>query len=346
MGLAVGMLAVTGCSPEASTEHFELAFADGFSSSHPIGAEVVQPFLEELEETGPSVNLSVKYFPAGSLGDPDDMLDLMRTGAIDMGQLVPSNQSTQLPLASVGDLPGVSENHCQSVEAMSSLMSEGGIVYEEELQRHEVRPVFLASIPNYEIITRDRKIESPEDLRGLALRSGGGAGDRLVQLLGAGAVAMPGPDVYEGVSRGTIDGALFPPLSVVSYSLQEVTGYATDGLDIMSVTSGFGISDEAWDEMTQDQRDVVAAAGRVAQGLGCEGLEGADAEANALIDEGGAEMVEISEDERKAWTEAAVPIQQEWADELDARGLPGGDVLDAFRTELESLEDDEGSGTS
>nr|WP_280968936.1 MULTISPECIES: hypothetical protein [unclassified Bradyrhizobium] len=65
-------------------------------------------------------------------------------------------------------------------------------------------------------------------MQGLKLRTTGGAQDLTLRALNAVPVRMAAPDAYESLSRGTMDGLLFPLDSVVSYGLDKLVKHATE----------------------------------------------------------------------------------------------------------------------
>ena len=54
---------------------------------------------------------------------------------------------------------------------------------------------------------------------------------------------MAAPDAYESLSRGTMDGLLFPLESVVAYGADKLVKYATEGLGFASFIVAYSISD-------------------------------------------------------------------------------------------------------
>jgi TRAP-type C4-dicarboxylate transport system substrate-binding protein len=331
-------LGLVGCAAEASPEPPEkvvLSVADGFSEKHPIGAGTIQPFLKYLEEHGGPVGIEIRRFPPGAVGSTKDHLTLMRTGVVDLGQVVPSNQPAELPLSAVADLPGISEDPCAALDALTPMMQEGGVLYEEEIKTTGVRPLFTTPVVGYEVVTADKKVEKPGDVRGELLRSAGGISDQALKQLGAAPVAIQASEIYEAVSRGTVAGALLAPLSVPEYGLEDVAGYATEGVDLLTLTSGFGISIETWEGLSPEQRGVFDEASRLAQTEGCQAQVEAGEKANKVLRDAGVELVEITPEEREEWVELMKPVHENWISELEQRGKPAREVYEEFVRRLE-----------
>lgn len=329
-------LGLAGCAAptEESSSNVVLTFADGFSEKHPLGAGTVQPFLKYLEENGEAVGIEIRRLPPGTLGSTKDHLTLMRTGVVDMGQVVPSNQPTQLPLSGVADLPGISEDPCAALDALMPMMREGGILYEEEFKAMGVRPLFTMPIVGYEVMTKGKKVESAADIEGELVRSAGGISDRVLKHYNAAPVNIPGSDIYEAISRGTVTGALMAPLSIPEYGLQDVVHYATDGANLVNLTSGFGISIATWEKLTPEQQEVFDGASLLAQTEGCQAQIEADERMDQILVDAGVELTEITPEQREVWIDRLEPVHEEWLSVLESRGAPSREVYAEFQRRL------------
>lgn len=79
-------------------------------------------------------------------------------------------------------------------------------------------PIYIATLAK-------KPIAKLDDMRGLKLRSLGGLSDVIVGELGAAVVKLPSTDVYEGLQRGVIDGAVRNPMSLIEFKEYEVLKY-------------------------------------------------------------------------------------------------------------------------
>lgn len=312
-----------------------LKFADSFSATHPIGVNGAQPFLEYLQKHGPAVGLDIEYYAAGQLGRPQDMPALLQTGAIDIGAMVASYVSDQLPLSTVSDLPGLVTDVCAGARAITKLTQEGGVIYDEELEPAGIRSLWFAFVTDYEIMTTDRRVTTPDDVRGLMIRSSGGVTDRVVDQLGAAGVTLPSAELYEALQRGTVDGALFPAVSATSYRLDEPLRYSTHGAKLAQAPASYAISTEAWRELNTEQQAVVTKASTLANEMACKELPRAAVAATKDMESKGVELVPVDEATRAEWQKAMQPIHDSWVRDLESIGRPAGDVLSAFEAELE-----------
>jgi TRAP-type C4-dicarboxylate transport system substrate-binding protein len=332
-------MVASGCAAveAAEDEHVVLKFADSFSTTHPIGKGGVEPFLNYVKEHGPKAGLEIEHFPGGSLGKQKDMGNLLRTNSVQIAAVIPAYLGSQIPMSSVGELPGLVEDTCIGIDALMPLMSDGGILYEEEMEPMGIRPIWGVMLSGYEIMTSEKRVVSPDDLRGELIRSTGGVGDRVVANLGAAGVSLAVPDLYEAVSRKTVSGALLPTLSVLSYSLEEVLGYTTKGANLGTSTITYAVSEQAWVGLNDEQRAVIKEASAIAQRGACAATTENTAAAMEKIEASGVEVSEISEETAPDWESALLSVQEDWVRDLETIGKPAGDVLKAFKTSSEMV---------
>lgn len=347
-GLAVS-LASAACSGGAtSTEPDRTTFrvADSFAATHPIGRSGTADFMRILEDEGPAADMEIEYFASGQLGKQQDMPAVLRTGIAEIAAVSPAYVGTQLPLANVGDLPGFTQDACVGGDAVLEIMQPGSTLFEAELAPQDVRPLWVAYIPGYEAMSGAFAVNGIDDLNGKIMRSTGGAADRVVDEVGAAGVSMPLGDMYEAISRGTVEGTLASPLSITPYSLEEVIDYSTDGARLGSFTVTYSVSNSVWHEMTPAQRDVLTDASEAAQASVCREINRSMDESKQAMRDGGVQMHEVTDAETPEWEALYEPVRESWVEDLESIGLPARQVLDDFTSALARAEAEHGSERS
>jgi TRAP-type C4-dicarboxylate transport system substrate-binding protein len=325
---AGALLLTAGCAA-GGEEKPRIVVADTFPTHHVISETGTQEFVSALTE-GEEAPFEVEYYPGGQLGETGDLVSLSRTGAIDVTNVIPAYMPDFVPLTTVSDLPNIPATPCEASRSLMSLVEPGGILYEEEFEARGLHPLWVATVTEYEIYTARTPVEEPEDLHGLSIRSSGGSMDLTLDGLGASGVGIPTAETYEALSRHTIDGAALPPSSLLSYRLEEVVDYSTEGIQAGAGAIVYTMSADAWDSLTPEQQDRVTEAGRSTGQSVCAGIEKeADAAAEA-IRAAGVESVELTAEQREAFAGRMEPIKDDWAKGLDAVGKPGSEVLHAY----------------
>ena len=179
------------------------------------------------------------------------------------------------------------------------------------------------------MLTR-RPLAGVDGLRGLKLRSGGPAMDVTVRHLGATPIRLGGADVYSALSRGTIDGVVIPLAAVSEFKLQELLKSGTLGENLGGFASVYAISDP----LPQAVRDILTDSGEKTVLHACQSLEQEEAPAVDGLRKAGLDLQPLSPEDHAKVQADLKPVQAEWAAGLDARALPGTQVLQAFLAAL------------
>ena len=175
-----------------------------------------------------------------------------------------------------------------------------------------------------------------ENLKGLKLRSTGGAQDLTMRNLGAIPVRMAAPDTYESLSRGTLDGVVFPLDSVVSYNVEKLVKYSTEGANFSSFIVAYSISDAVWNQLTPEVRKIMIEAGEETVKAACAAVDQQDVETKQKIQDAGVKFQPLTPVFTAQLTDLLKDVANKWAAPLDARGKQGTEALKEFRAALDA----------
>jgi TRAP-type C4-dicarboxylate transport system substrate-binding protein len=326
----------TGCAAEDGSTGTTLRLADTYATTHPFAVSGVEVFTEQVaKHTGGTVG--IEYYPAGQMGTPRDLVELTRAGALEATVAAPAYSPDRFPLSTVVDLPGIATSSCALTHAVEPMLAEGGLLYEREYRARGLRPLFIAAIPGYEITTTSRPVARPEDMAGLVMRSTGGAIDGAIRQLGAAGVGMPASEMYEAISKGTVDGTVISPVSLRPYKLNEVIEYSTRGVNLGAVTVPYVISEKAWDGLTAGEQDALEKAGRAASRSLCGDLDRLRGSSEAEMRKDGITFADVTgEAAGGGWTEALGQVRNSWVRDMESRGLPGREALEELTGNVEA----------
>ena len=313
--------------PFAAPAQTVLRAADSLPVGHFFAEQGLKFWLAEVrKQTSNAIDL--QHFPAEQLGKAKDMLQLAMTGVADIAYVVPSYVSDKMPLMTVSELPGLSMTSCQGTEAFMKL-ARGGLLDQKELAPNGVVVLFSAILDPYQAYAT-RKIESLDSIKGLKLRTAGGAQAALVRALGGVPVSMAAPETYEALSRGTIDGVIFPAASLIAYDLPSRLKGATQGVSFGTVVLTYAMSQKRFLQFPENVRAAMLKAGESAARNVCAWLDNSGAANRAKITAAGVSYVKLNDADQRRLTEASNTVSREWAQQLDKRGKPGSEVLEAY----------------
>lgn len=319
----------------AAEGKIQLRMADSLPVGHIISEHATKPWMELVSQLSRG-RIEVKYFPAEQMGKAKDMLMLTQSGVVDIGYVGPSYVSEKMPLSAVGELPGSFSSACEVTHAYWKLAREGGHIYTHEFKPNRIRPLFMAALPPYQmIIGNSRTVSSLRDTGGMKLRASGGAQNLTLAKMNVVPVRMAPPEIYESMSRGTIDGTLLSFVSVDSYKLQGLTRAATVGANFGTVIVTYSISEAKWARLPKDVQDVLREAGERITGQACAAFDRQEQAAAEKLKAAGVKLLALGESDRAAAHKAAEEVAAEWAADLDRRGKSGTATLKAFREALQ-----------
>lgn len=336
LGLTASLTACAGSGtgsnaepqPPGSVAHLKMA--DSYSLTHPVGKGGTQPFLDAMDKA-PSID--IEYFDSGQMGKQADIPSVLNSGVVDLAVISPSYVSSTFPLSSIGDMPGYGSDSCVTSYALRELVQPGGVLYEEELKEMNFLPLWTGSIPGYEAMTSGKDPSHPSNFNGSVLRSTGGALDRVIDQIGAAGVGMPIGDLYEAMSRGTVEGTLASPISITPYGLEDVINASTLGADQGNFTFFYGINIDTWNSLNQEQKDELMKAADASQQSVCDGLNAARDTSIEAMREGGVTFHDVS-DNSAEWEATATPVRESFLRDAESRGLPAQQVIDDYEAAL------------
>lgn len=308
-----------------AADPIKLRVADSFPKGHFLVKLILEPWMEAVtKRTNGAVTF--EHYPAQQLGKAADMLKLTQTGVADIGYVAPGYVSDKMPVSEVAMLPGAFAHSCQGTLAYWKL-ARSGIIAEQDYAGNNIRLLLMVSLPQYRIFTVKTPVKQVADVAGLKLRSTGGAQDLTLRAIGAVPVRMAAPDAYESLSRGTMDGLLFPLESVVAYGADKLVKYATDGVGFASFVVAYSISETAWKKLSPEIQKAMTDVAEEIIPSACQEVQKADETVKKTMEAAGVRFETVQADKFK---ELMKGVNKTWAEGLDARGKRGGDALREF----------------
>ena len=194
-GSMAAALAALAALPAMAADPVKLRVADSFPSGHYLTKVIIQPWMAEITRRTDGA-VTFEYFPSQQLGKATDMLTLTQTGVTNIGYVAPAYTSEKMPLSEAAMLPGAFQTSCQGTMAYAKAAREGAIAA-QDYASNKIRLLTAVALPPYQILTVKGPVKTEADLKGLKLRSTGGAQDLTLRTVGVG----PGPDGRSGDIR-------------------------------------------------------------------------------------------------------------------------------------------------
>ncbi|MEI4484892.1 TRAP transporter substrate-binding protein DctP [Frigidibacter sp. MR17.14] len=310
-----------------------LRVADSFPVGHYIAENMTKVWMDKVTELTKG-EVTFEYYPAEQMGKSKDLLSLAQTQVVDIGYVGVSYIADKLPLSAVGELPEAFSKSCHGTEAYWSIAKPGGVLDQAELAPLDVRMLLVMVLSPYQVMTAKTEIKDLNSFKGLKLRTTGGTKEIAVSLLGATPVTIPAPETREALSRGTIDGVLFPHSSALPYGLAPELKYGTQDLNFGSFVASYVISEDRWKQLSPEVQKAMTDAAEEVIRTACKIGEDLDMKDKAEMEKEGVTFVSLPEADATEVEARMATIGEKWAKDLDGRGKPGTEILSAFRDAL------------
>lgn len=229
----------------------------GWAPTHIITKNAYTDMAASLAEASGG-DFTLEVFTGGSLVDVKGTLKGVADGIAQIGFVTGAYLPSDLPLNNViADLAFVADDAIAAAFAMTEV-SFMEPKLNDEWKKNGVLYAGGYSTPVYNFICT-KKVETPEDVKGLKIRTAGASHVRWVEHLGGVPVSVPFSEVYTGLQRGSIDCAMSDPTALVSgFKVAEVAKFVTQ-LPMGTHTSGatYVMNPGWWSKLSADQKTML-----------------------------------------------------------------------------------------
>ena len=219
------------------------------------GAKVDKWWAAEIEKRTRG-EVRIKIFWEGVLGKAKENLGLIQQGAIDLAAMSPGYFPAELPFhAAPNSIPMAMSEPAQATELMERLLTEVP-EYDMEAKRNGMKALFFHHLNPYLLVCKEH-IKGVADMKGKKVRTWGKDMPRMVQAAGGVPVTLGLPELYEGLSRGTVDCIPFSVDLMVNYKIYEVAKNV-HGITLWEgPTNAVWMASKVWDGLTAEQRKII-----------------------------------------------------------------------------------------
>jgi TRAP-type C4-dicarboxylate transport system substrate-binding protein len=309
----------------AQVKPIELKFSSWVSTVHGHHTGVMVPWAKMVEDKSGG-RLKITIYPGSVLGKAPDHYDLVKDGVADMGFTTPGYTPGRFPLITATELPLLFKSSRGGSLAVMSIFDK---YFKDEFK--DVKVLWFWVHPPGHFHLARKPVRVLEDLAGLKIRAATPMLVTMVKTLGAIPVSIPAPDTYTALERGTVDGTIFPWEAISSFKIAEVLKHhVASGLYVAPLFTL--MNQKRYDSLPPDLRKVIddlsgswAAEfnGRVWDQNEHVGIE--------AIKKAGGTIYTLPAEERQRWAARLKPIEDDWLKSMEAKGLPGRQVLTDLR---------------
>lgn len=314
-GIALAVIFCCGCAKDSEEKIIRLNYSIFFPPTH-IHTKLAQDWADEITKRS-SGRVQIRLFSGGILTKADQCYSGVVDGISDIGMSSFAYTRGRFPLLEGLDLPLGYYDGISATRVANEMLAK---YQPKELKSTHI--LFLhAHGPG--VLASRKPVRSLKDAEGLSCR-GTGFSAKIVDLLGGNSIGMPQNDTYEALQKGVVEATLCPIETLKGWKQGEVINYVTKTPAIGYTTAMFVTMNlQRWNSLPPEIKKIFEDVSLEYIDKHGKAWNDADNDAVKMIEEMGKETIVLTEEETQKWQEKVRPILDLYADNAEARGLPG-----------------------
>ncbi|KMY68592.1 hypothetical protein AAU61_02845 [Desulfocarbo indianensis] len=313
--------AVAAMASMAAAAEINLKLASFMAPNHVQHKQVIEPWAREIAKAS-GHDFKVTIFSSGALGKPPEHYDMAAKGIADLSFPILSYAPGRFLLSSVFELPFM----FTTAEETSAALWK---VYEKYLgdEFKDVKVLWLFQHGPAHVFTVKKQVNTLGDMKGLKMRCTNPFANGALTIVGAVPVFMPVPEVYPALERGVIDGTTISYEGLVAFKQEDVTHFATE-VTLYSLNMAIVMNQKKFDSLPPEVKKAIEAHSGLAMSRRAgKAFDQAELVAKEKAVEKGMRVATLSMEERLMWKTETQALWDKWAQDMEAKGLPGKAVL-------------------
>ncbi len=319
------------CTSVSFAKPIKLTFANQNSETSWSGMHAIGPWAKAVEDaTGGKVKIDVYY--SNTLSKGKDAWSATKTGISDISWCFHGYWSGMTPLADVISLPALPFTSAEKGSEVFWKLYEKFPSIQKEFTDNQVLLLFTSN--PYILLTKDKKVTTIEELKGMKIRMSGGPPTDMMKALGGTPMLIPMPDIYMAFQKGVIDGMGAPWEAIHGFRLYEVAHFYTE-TPFPAVYFSIAMNKRKWASLGKEIQDAI---------MSVSGLEGSkfwgknhfDTAKDGVFEKVKSlgktiDVLKLSEEEHQRWLDqAGKPIWELWVKNMEKSGHKNArEILDA-----------------
>ena len=323
--MTVAAIALGASATAVFAADFNLTYASPYTTAHPYGQADAE-WIARIEEQSDG-QVAITPYWGRALITSREGVDELAAGIADVSYIAPIYARSGYDMNRL--VPGMFYGYTDPQKVLGVYMDlvEDYPVFQEELGVHVVG--YNVGTPMH-LLLRNAPLETLDDLKGLRIRS---AVDFIGPLaaFGAEGVTMPMTETYPSLEKGVLDGVIAPYEALKSLSFAEVVSYYSELPHSRGAYPSRAVNMDTWESLPEDIQAIFDANTDWLSQRTLELSMEAEAEGRAYGEEEGVEFNSVAPEVVAEYSQAFAPALAEVAEELDAMGKPGTEVLEQIR---------------
>ncbi|EPR34864.1 TRAP dicarboxylate transporter, DctP subunit [Alkalidesulfovibrio alkalitolerans DSM 16529] len=219
--------------------------------------------FKNLVEAGTNGAVKVQTFPNGQLGKDNEVLQQVRAGIIQSGIHSVGGFASLYPMIGIVDVPFAFPNIAVTYSVFDGPFGQK-LAADIEAKTGMKVLGFGDSGGFFQLSNSKRPIKSPEDMKGLKIRTMGlDTHKKIIETMGGQPTAIAWAELYTALQTGVADGQMNPIPIIAFAKFNEVQKYLTL-TDHLFAPYVWVVNKDFWASLTDEEKVIVQAAARSA----------------------------------------------------------------------------------
>ena len=289
---------------------------------------------KRIEAAGLDIKIDWKEAYAGSLLKPTFVLQGVSDGIADIGFEPTIFHPDKLPLEQVSFMTPFTTTDVGLVQNAIDKLHATVPEYTAQYDKFGVVWLAGASFDSYELFTT-APVQKFEDMNGRKIATAGAA---LQWIRGTGAAPVESNMTlyYNDAKTGVTDGFIIFPSAIPGMKYPEAAPYVTKVGFGAQYASALIINKSVYEGLPPELQTILREAAQAWTVAAADAQQNIYDTAYGSVAQNfpGATTFDLPREEQAKWAAAMPNIAKEWAERIDAQGLPGSAVLSAYMNEL------------
>ncbi|MDZ7663942.1 MAG: TRAP transporter substrate-binding protein [Desulfotignum sp.] len=299
-----------------------------FLSPTHIQSQLAEAWIKEVEART-NGEITINYFPAGTLTKAPQTYDGVVQGIADIGMTVLAYSRGRFPIAAAIDLPMGYTSGVQATNVANGVLEEFD---PEEFKDTEL--MFLHAHGPGLLHTRDKEVRTLDEFKGLKIRGTGTSG-KVVAALGGSPVGKSMGETYQMLQKGVVDGSFHPVETNKGWKVGEVVSYMTQNFST-AYTTTFAVfmNKDKWNSLTPEQQKIIREINAEFALKHGQAWDESDQEGMAFFLEKGGKVIPQSDEQSIIWADKAASVIDDYIKSASEKGIDGQAIVDYIKANL------------
>ncbi|MBD8652888.1 TRAP transporter substrate-binding protein [Rhizobium sp. CFBP 13726] len=271
---------------------------------------VIKEFADNVSKRT-NGEITFEFYDSGSLVSDQHMDEAVANGTIDIGIASASILAGTVPALNVFAVPFFFDTR----EKLDRAVLPGTpirTILDKRINQTGSRAMFWIPYGFITMITRDKEVHVPADMRNLKIRTFGSTVSEFVEAVGAAPVVTSGSEQFLALQRGIVDGGLTGWPSVEERRLFEVSRYII-ATDHMYETHFALMSEKALEKMPTELRAIFQEEAAKLETVLMDRIFDATKHTREVLAKK-MEIIDLTPDEIVRWKEETAPVAKSFYD--------------------------------